>query len=59
MAIDTPTPFIEAFFRFYSDGEFDDSSVLDTVERVTRRPARTFADWARAHAQAFRNQETG
>jgi uncharacterized protein YbjT (DUF2867 family) len=59
MATDTPTPFIEAFFRFYSDGEFDDSIVLDTVKRITRRPPRTFTDWARAHAQAFRNQETG
>jgi uncharacterized protein YbjT (DUF2867 family) len=54
MATDTPAPFIEAFFRFYSDGEFDDSLVLDTVERITRRPPRTFADWARTHAQAFR-----
>ena len=53
MATDTPAPFIEAFFRFYTDGEFDDSNVLGTVERITRRPPRTFADWARSHAQAF------
>jgi uncharacterized protein YbjT (DUF2867 family) len=59
MATDTPTPFIEAFFRFYSDGEFDDSIVLDTVERITRRPPRTFTDWAQAHAQAFRRQKPG
>ena len=59
MATDTPMPFIEAFFRFYSDGEFDDSIVLDTIERITRRPPRTFTDWARAHAQAFRRQKTG
>lgn len=26
----------------------------DTVERVTGRPCRTFADWARDHADAFR-----
>ncbi|MQM25977.1 SDR family oxidoreductase [Glycomyces albidus] len=26
----------------------------DTVERVTGRPARTFAEWAREHADAFR-----
>ena len=57
MANDTPAPFIEAFFRFYTGGEFDDSSVVDTVERVTRRPPRTFTDWARAHAQAFRNHK--
>lgn len=54
MATDTPAPFIEAFFRFYTDGEFNDSIVLDTVQRITRRPARTFTDWARTHAQAFR-----
>jgi uncharacterized protein YbjT (DUF2867 family) len=59
MATDTPAPFIDAFFRFYSDGEFDDSSVLDTVERITRRPPRTFTDWARAHAPAFRRQKPG
>lgn len=53
MATDTPAPLLEAFFRFYSDGEFDDSKVLDTVERITGRPPRTFADWARAHAPAF------
>ena len=53
MAADTPAPFIEAFFRFYSDGEFDDSAVLDTVERIAGRPPRTFADWARAHKSAF------
>jgi uncharacterized protein YbjT (DUF2867 family) len=54
MAADTPAPFIEAFFRFYSQGEFDDSRVLDTVQRITGRPPRRFADWARAHADAFR-----
>lgn len=54
MAVDTPAPFIDAFFRFYSDHEFDDSAVVDTVERITGRPPRTFATWARVHAQAFR-----
>jgi len=55
MATDTPAPIIEAFFRFYSEGEFDDSIVLDVVERILGRPPRTFADWARAHAHAFRS----
>ncbi len=55
MATDTPAPIIEAFFRFYSEGEFDDSIVLDAVERILGRPPRAFADWARAHAQAFRS----
>jgi hypothetical protein len=50
MAADTPAPYIEAFFRFYSGGEFDDSPVLDTVRRLTGRPPRAFADWASAHA---------
>ena len=54
MAADTPAPIIEAFFRFYSDHEFDDSAVVDTVEQITGRPPRTFADWVRTHAQAFR-----
>ena len=53
MATDTPAPFIEAFFRFYTNGEFNDSNVLDTVERITHRTPRTFADWARRHVQAF------
>jgi uncharacterized protein YbjT (DUF2867 family) len=30
------------------------STVNDTVERVTGRPARTFAEWAVEHADAFR-----
>lgn len=54
MAADTPAPYIDAFFRFYSDHEFDDSAVLDTVERITGSPPRTFANWARMHAPAFR-----
>lgn len=53
MAADTPAPFIDAFFRFYSDNEFDDSAVLDTVERITGRPPRTFLNWARTHTPAF------
>ena len=54
MATDTPPSFIEAFFRFYTDGEFDDSIVLDTIERITGRPPCTFTGWAQAHAEAFR-----
>jgi uncharacterized protein YbjT (DUF2867 family) len=54
MAADTPAPLIEAFFRFYSEGEFDDSPVLDTFQRITTRPPRRFVEWARAHADAFR-----
>ena len=50
MAEDTPDHYIEAFFRFYSGGEFDDSPVLDSVRRITGRPPRAFAEWASAHA---------
>jgi uncharacterized protein YbjT (DUF2867 family) len=53
MAADTPAPYIDAFFRFYSEGEFDDSPVLDTVEQITGRPPHRFEQWARAHANAF------
>jgi len=45
-----PPPFVDAQFRFFSDAEFDDSPVLDTVRAVTGREPRTFAGWARAHA---------
>ncbi|GHB21963.1 NAD(P)H-binding protein [Streptomyces chryseus] len=31
-------------------------TVVDTVERATGRPARTFAEWAAEHADAFRPQ---
>jgi uncharacterized protein YbjT (DUF2867 family) len=54
MAADTPAPYVDAFFRFFSDGEFDDAGVVDTVERLAGRQPRRFAHWARAHADAFR-----
>ncbi|WP_246106676.1 hypothetical protein [Pseudonocardia kunmingensis] len=50
-----PEPYVRAFFDFYVDGALDESPVLPTVEEVTGRPPRTFADWARAHADAFRS----
>lgn len=48
-----PTEYVDAFFRFFSDGEYDDSRVLPTVEEITGRPPRTFEQWAHAHAEAF------
>jgi hypothetical protein len=57
MAADTPAPFLDAFFRFYSNGEFDDSPVLDNVERITGRPPRRFEQWARAHTDEFRRRQ--
>jgi uncharacterized protein YbjT (DUF2867 family) len=53
MAADTPAPYIDAFFRFYSDGEFDDAPVLPTVQAITGHSPRRFEEWARAHAGAF------
>ena len=53
MQADTPPAFVDAFFRFFSDGEYDDSTVVDTVERLTGRPPRTFEQWAHSHAHAF------
>ncbi|MGW0547358.1 NAD(P)H-binding protein [Streptomyces altiplanensis] len=32
-------------------------TVVDTVERVTGRPARTFAEWAADHAESFRARD--
>jgi len=48
-----PPAYVDAFFRFNSDGEFDDSAVVDTVSRITGRQPRRFEQWARAHARAF------
>ncbi|HEY1565651.1 MAG TPA: hydroxylase, partial [Solirubrobacteraceae bacterium] len=53
MADTTPQPFIDAFFRFYSDGEFDDSRVVSTVRQLTGREPRSFERWASDHAGAF------
>ena len=53
MAGTTPQPYIDAFFRFYSEGEFDDSRVVETVEELTGRAPRRFEEWARDHVAAF------
>jgi uncharacterized protein YbjT (DUF2867 family) len=49
-----PEKYVNAFFRFYADGTLDESKVLPTVHALTGRPPRTFAQWATAHAAAFR-----
>jgi len=55
MAADgTPAGLIDAFFRFFSAGEFDDSAATTTVREITGQPPRTFGDWAHAHAGLFR-----
>lgn len=45
---------IEFLLQMADDSSEEGSSVLDTVERVTGRPARTFRQWALEHADAFR-----
>jgi uncharacterized protein YbjT (DUF2867 family) len=57
MSKSTPAPFVDAFFRFFVGGEFDDAPVLPTVEALTRRPPRTFAQWAAAHKGEFASDE--
>ncbi|WP_225850012.1 NAD(P)H-binding protein [Streptomyces sp. HPF1205] len=54
MSATMPAPYVDAFFRFFADGEFDDAPVLPTVEDLTGRPPRTFREWATAHAAEFR-----
>jgi uncharacterized protein YbjT (DUF2867 family) len=49
-----PRPYVEAFFKFYVDGDLDESPVLPTVRDVLGREPRTFRQWAEAHAGAFR-----
>ena len=53
LAAGTPAPIVDALFRFFSDGEYDDSPVVDTVRAITGRPPSSFVDWARAHAHTF------
>lgn len=54
MAAEMPAEYVDAFFRFFVDGDLDESAVLPTVEEVTGRAPRSFEAWARAHADAFR-----
>jgi uncharacterized protein YbjT (DUF2867 family) len=54
MSAAMPAKYVDAFFRFYADGTLDESKVLPTVHALTGRPPRTFAQWAKEHAGAFR-----
>jgi len=49
-----PAEYVDAFLRFFVDGDVDESAVLPTVQEVTGRPPRSFEEWARAHADALR-----
>ncbi|MFF8291402.1 NAD(P)H-binding protein [Streptomyces sp. NPDC016309] len=50
-----PADVIDFLLDVYGNTPPEGRTVLDTVERVTGRPARTFAEWARTHAAAFRS----
>ncbi|WP_433754445.1 hypothetical protein [Nocardia sp. CA-135398] len=54
MLATTPAEYVDAFFDFYVHGAIDESVVRPTVAEVLGRPPRTFAQWAAAHADAFR-----
>lgn len=55
MEADTPASIIDAFFRFFTGGEFDDAGVVDSVQEITAQHPRTFEQWAHDHAHAFMN----
>jgi uncharacterized protein YbjT (DUF2867 family) len=54
MSATMPATYVDAFFDFYVGGSLDESRVLPAVRELTGRPARTFSQWAAAHADAFR-----
>jgi uncharacterized protein YbjT (DUF2867 family) len=53
MSTRMPAEYVQAFFRFFVDGDLDESQVLPTIEQITGRRPGTFAHWARAHAEAL------
>lgn len=53
MSAAMPAEYVDAFFRFFADGDLDESAVLTTVQDLTGRPPRSFEAWVRTHADAF------
>jgi uncharacterized protein YbjT (DUF2867 family) len=53
MSKSMPAETVDAFFRFFVEGEFDDSSVLPTVSEITGRQPRTFRQWTLAARSMF------
>ncbi|MBZ0290454.1 MAG: NmrA family NAD(P)-binding protein [Anaerolineae bacterium] len=51
-----PPDIIEFMLWVYGDTPEQGYTVTTTVEQVTGRPARTFAEWAAEHAAAFRTE---
>ncbi|MFD4253684.1 NAD(P)H-binding protein [Amycolatopsis thermoflava] len=54
MAAAMPAEYVEAFAQFYAEGRLDEATVHPDVAEVTGRPPRTFEQWARENADAFR-----
>ncbi len=54
MSATMPPEYVESFFRFYADGDLDESNVLATVQDLTGRRPRRFERWVVAHADRFR-----
>jgi uncharacterized protein YbjT (DUF2867 family) len=46
---------IDSLLKYLAKTVDQPALVTDEVERILHRPARTFADWAAANADAFRN----
>ena len=53
MSAAMPAEYVDAFFRFFVDGDLDESAVRPAVEEVTGRAPRSFEEWARDHAGAL------
>jgi uncharacterized protein YbjT (DUF2867 family) len=49
-----PVEYVDALFEFFVDGIVDETTVHPTVPELLGRPARSFAAWAAANADAFR-----
>ncbi|MEN8649537.1 NAD(P)H-binding protein [Streptomyces sp. 21So2-11] len=49
-----PAETIDFLLGMYRDTPVEGRTVLDTVAKVTGRPARTYAEWAAEHADAFK-----
>ncbi|TLQ44648.1 NmrA family NAD(P)-binding protein [Streptomyces marianii] len=49
-----PQDVVDFLLDVYGNTPPEGRTVVDTVRRVTGRPARTFAEWAAEHAPAFR-----
>lgn len=49
-----PPEFVDAIFRFFADGDYDDSQVGPTLPELLGRPAGTLEAWAEQHPDRFR-----